>query len=220
MCHRYTPLSHEETQRVTAFLGRVAQLMREGAAADAEAARLRLPPGGIALSRIDCYPGKPCEAIARDGDALVERELTWGFKAQGRDGLVFNARLESALSGMPMWREAMSERRCIVPAHAFYETRKGTRSQVRFSARAADALLLAGLYEGERFALVTTEPNDPVRAVHDRMPLVLSAQEAIIWLTGSIEDARRLADRSSVELDAMEEPPICKPNDDSQLSLF
>lgn len=80
MRHRCTPLCHDETQQVAAFLGQVAQLMREGAAADAEAARLRLPPGGITLRRIDCYLGKPCEAIARDGDALVEHELTWGSR--------------------------------------------------------------------------------------------------------------------------------------------
>lgn len=130
-----------------------------------------------------------------------------GFKAQGRDGLTFNACLESALSGMPMWHEAMSRRRCIVPVRTLYETRKGTRSQVRFSGRMADALLLAGLYEGDRFALVTTEPNDLVRAVHDRTPLVLSAAEITIWLTGSIEDACRLANRSGVELDAAKKAP-------------
>ena len=219
MCHRFTMLSSDETQRVAAFLERVMGLMRNGMLGDAEAEALQLPSGGITLSRIDCYPGKPCEVIMRSGDALVARELTWGFDAQGRSGLVFNARLESALSGMAMWREAMSERRCIVPVRAFYETRKGTRSQVRFSARAADALLLAGLYEGDRFALVTTEPNDAVGAVHDRMPLVLRATEAITWLTGSVEDARHLADRSAIQLDAAEEPAPHK-RDDSQLSLF
>lgn len=261
MCHRFTMLSPDETHRVVAFLERAAKLMAEGALTEAEDAVLQLPPSSVTLSRIDCYPGKPCEVILREDGALVERELTWGFEVPGRRGLVFNARIESALGGLGMWSEPLREGRCIVPVHAFYETQNvkprepegahatnglplgesdesahavaspsptsgtGKRSQFRFSARAADALLLAGLYESDRFALVTTEPNETVAPIHDRMPLVLSAMEATRWLKGSPEEAAAVArhavahSASNLESAAAAPAPRKRAND-SQLSLF
>lgn len=45
-------------------------------------------------------------------------------------------------------------------------------------------LLLGGIWQDDRFSIVTTEPNETVRPVHDRMPLALSAQGALAWLAG------------------------------------
>lgn len=46
-------------------------------------------------------------------------------------------------------------------------------------------LLLGGIWQGDRFSIVTTEPNEVVRPVHDRMPLALSAKGALAWLAGN-----------------------------------
>ena len=45
-------------------------------------------------------------------------------------------------------------------------------------------LLLGGIWQDDRFSIVTTEPNEAVRPVHDRMPLALSMQGALAWLAG------------------------------------
>lgn len=56
-------------------------------------------------------------------------------------------------------------------------------------------LLLGGIWQDGRFSIMTTEPNELVRPVHDRMPLVLSAQGALAWLAGSA-DVEELAPSS------------------------
>lgn len=45
-------------------------------------------------------------------------------------------------------------------------------------------LLLGGIWQDDRFSIATTEPNEAVRPVHDRMPLALSMQGALAWLAG------------------------------------
>jgi len=97
----------------------------------------------------------------------------------------YNARAETLLD-KPTFRTAFRRRRCIVPATAFYERANGR--WVRFSP-VADVLPIAGLYEPPNrhcplptFAMVTTEPNDLVSDVQDRMPVVLSPEDVERWL--------------------------------------
>ncbi|MEY8461076.1 SOS response-associated peptidase family protein [Eggerthellaceae bacterium 24-137] len=193
---------------------------------------------------------------------LVRIDLVWGVDVPWKRGLVFNARIESALTGSGMWAEAMERGRCIVPVRAFYETQnveapevggvwsesagrgydaeqgvlgvenareavarpaprsRGRRPQYRFANEGGAALLLAALRVGDRFALVTTEPDAVVGAVHNRMPLSLTAPEALAWLGAA--DARELLVRHvPVPLTAEEEPALAKrPADPDQLSLF
>jgi putative SOS response-associated peptidase YedK len=132
----------------------------------------------------------------------------WGLVpswAAGRPGATrpFNARSETAAT-KPAFRGAFRSRRCIVPVDGFYEWRgpKGAREPVRFHAPDARVLWLAGLYEpstdpdtGEvttSFALLTTEANELVRPVHDRMPVILDAAGIEAWLEDRTSDVRAL----------------------------
>lgn len=79
---------------------------------------------------------------------------------------------------------------------------------------------------GDRFTIVTTEPNDIVAPVHHRMPLVLNPVEALTWLNGTPGELAKLADRARVALERAEAPepsrasgPGGGPHPD-QLSLF
>ncbi|MFR5829089.1 MAG: SOS response-associated peptidase family protein [Adlercreutzia equolifaciens] len=123
--------------------------------------------------------------------------MLWGVDVSWKRGLVFNARIESALSGSGLWNQAIEDGRCVVPVRAFYETRnvdegaRGRKPQYRFSNAGGTALLLAGLCLNDRFVLVTCEPDAVVGRVHSRMPLSLTAPEALAWLDRST-DARDL----------------------------
>lgn len=249
MCHRFTPLVGDEVDRVMDYLQAVRRALAEGACLEAGAPRLA-PAGSVPLEALDCFPGSPCEVVVAEDGILEKRETIWGVAVEWRKGLVFNARLESALRGEGLWREAMATGRCLVPVRAFYETRnveppsdqpslaldalgsasKGNRKpQYRFTSSADEALLLAGLVvEGNRLAVVTTEPNALMAPIHNRMPLVLSAQEAWMWLEGVPEARALLADRAQVDLAVQELPAsdktkrgraVSDPGAD-QLSLF
>ncbi len=145
---------------------------------------------------------------------LAVEELTWGYPVEWRRGPVFNTRIETALApGRTMWSASFERGRCLVPALAFHEshatetvpsvrTGRPVKRQYRFSLPGGEAMLLAGVQEDGHFSLVTTEPNACVAAVHDRMPLVLRADEAQAWLEG---DCALLVDRSGVGLVAAAE---------------
>jgi putative SOS response-associated peptidase YedK len=98
----------------------------------------------------------------------------------------YNARSETLLE-KSTWRKPFQERRCIVPVRAFYERDNGR--WLRFARTDGDPMPVAGLYEEPNkhceiptFALVTTDPNELVSQIHDRMPVVLSETDMSRWL--------------------------------------
>ena len=229
MCHRFTLLNGEEADRVVDWLRAVRRALAAGMAADGMVPPSFGRPGAVPFEAIDCYPGAESSVIVTEGsaataqatqaaqamapvapapmaspDELARIDLVWGIEVPWQKGLVFNARIESALSGSGMWRTAMEDARCIVPVRAFYETRNvevpsGRRPQYRFSVRGSEALLLAGLRIGDRFALVTCDPDAVVGAVHTRL----------------------LQRHLPVPLIAEEEPdPARRPANPDQMSLF
>lgn len=105
----------------------------------------------------------------------------------------FNARAEEVTT-KPMFREAMKRRRCLVPADAFYEWQKlGAKRRKAFAAglNSGEPYALAGLWErwkpknGEpldSFSIITTDPNELMEPVHDRMPVILNPKDYDRWL--------------------------------------
>ncbi len=195
--------------------------------------------------------------FASQASRLTRMTLTWGIDVSWKKGLVFNTRIESALAGRAMWRDALDHGRCLVPVRAFFETRsvepptaellidasgasasegsssaaaaadkaaRRRRPQFRFAGSGDGALLLAGLRMGDRFTIVTTEPNDVVAPVHHRMPLVLNPVEALTWLNGTPGELAKLADRARVALERAEAPEPSRASggaaNPDQLSLF
>lgn len=110
--------------------------------------------------------------------------MAWGFPSYQGKGLMINARAETA-NERPMFRESVKNRRCVVPAKHFYEWDR-EKNKVTFKSREGDALYMAGMFDhfqGEdRFVIITTEANESMRKVHDRMPLLLEESEVAGWL--------------------------------------
>ena len=115
-----------------------------------------------------------------------------------------NARGETAAE-KPAFRGAFRYRRCLVPASGFYEWAKRDGSKQPYYVRPADERLLAfaGLWEtwtppdgGEldTVTILTTEPNEMMSELHDRMPVVLDRADYNRWMTTPPEDAKSLTD--------------------------
>ena len=211
MCHRVSPLLIAELRAA------LEERRRSGHA--------RVPEREPGLEVPDAYPGRQLPLFVPGPDGGLEAvELVWGFDnpRQG-GGLVFNTRIETALSqaraGRGLWAEAVARGRCLVPVRAFYE--RGTRLartgvQVRFTAPGRRVLLLAGVRAGDRVSIVTTEPNGAVAPYHSRMPLVLMPGESGVWLGPGYA---RLADRAIVPLDAVEEERLARGGGGATLPL-
>jgi putative SOS response-associated peptidase YedK len=114
-----------------------------------------------------------------------------------------NARSET-LATTPMFRDAYARgRRCLVPADAFYEWQVTSEGKVPHAIARADGqpLAFAGLWEGWRgpdgtiirsFVIVTTEANDALRPLHERMPVVLEPDAWPLWLNDEPGDVAPL----------------------------
>lgn len=299
MCHRFEMVCGEEADAVIEWLRAVRRALNAGGSTAATAV---VPPAfgrpvDVSFDALDCYPGAESSVIVMEGERvegdlvsdgeggsfagdcggdLARIDLLWGVDVSWKRGLVFNARIESALSGSGLWSDAVEGGRCIVPVRAFYETRnvenaasvgagaalvedapfgasdpaeltrgavadveqgilgldgnpaasasrrpRGRKPQYRFSNAGGTALLLAGLRLGDRFVLVTCEPDAVVGHVHSRMPLSLTAPEALAWLDRSTDACDLLARHVPVPLESQEEPaPTKRPADPDQMSLF
>lgn len=131
-------------------------------------------------------------------DPLADRRIVatrkkWGFETHDRTQVVFNTRIETA-DDRPLWKDALEHRRCVVPVRAFYERHASEKAVNPRAGRVVKQsyqftspggiMLIAGIWQGDRFSVITTEPNDSVASVHDRMPLILDREGAREWLLG------------------------------------
>lgn len=161
----------------------------------------------------------------------------WGFPPPpGRRATLMNVRAETLrplLAGRPAGgflrtlEGPLREGRCLVPADGFFEWKAG--APIWFHRPDGRLLLFAGLYLDGAFTILTTTPNALVAEVHDRMPVILSPDEAEAWLLAPAERllhpapdgvlaARPVSSRvSSVRHD---DPSCLDPPVAAQLSLF
>jgi putative SOS response-associated peptidase YedK len=88
------------------------------------------------------------------------------------------------------------DRRCIIPADGFYEWRKEGKRKVPMWVylKSREPFGLAGLWDVwrkadgttvESFTIITAEPNELVRPIHNRMPVILSREDEEQWLDAS-----------------------------------
>jgi putative SOS response-associated peptidase YedK len=148
--------------------------------------------------RFNIAPTDPVLAIRRGSDGIREAgRLRWGLLpgrwADQRSGApLINARAET-IAEQPAFRDAFRERRCLVPADGFYEWRTdGNGKRPVWISRAdgelwAFAGIWAALERGEAeavhsCAIVTCEPNELMRPIHDRMPVILAPEMEAAWL--------------------------------------
>ena len=113
-----------------------------------------------------------------------------------------NARAEQAAQ-KPAFREALRKRRCLVPADAFYEWQRpnpkiapktGAKAKQPFAIalKSGEPYAFAGLWERwqpregeplETFTILTTDPNETMEPIHNRMPVILEPRDYLRWLS-------------------------------------
>ena len=140
--------------------------------------------GAVSIRTGEVFPNNPAPVLLAENEKMTPKPINWGFPSFKGKGVIINARGETALD-KPMFRKSLLERRCAVPTTGFYEW-DGQKNKYRFRLPGRDALYLAGLWntfqDEERFVVLTTAPNDTIINVHDRMPVLLTADELLPWL--------------------------------------
>lgn len=124
------------------------------------------------LPRYNVAPSQSVLGVRNDGRDTVE-PMVWGIRGR------INVRAESLAS----WRRPI-RRRCIEFADGFFEWRD--RRPYYYTLRSGEPFAFAGLwdpFDGEACCdIVTCEPNALVAPVHDRMPVMLAAENVNLWL--------------------------------------
>lgn len=147
---------------------------------------------------------------------------------------LINARAET-VAEKPAFRHALRRRRCLIPADGFYEwqQRGGRKQPMRIVRRDGGLFAFAGLWESWRppanatsrptgtdaphdsadgnvlytCTIITTEANDSLRAIHDRMPVILPPEAYDLWLDREVDDPSALL-------------PVLRPRPDDELVAY
>lgn len=187
MCGRYTLVISLEELMLRFFIGETA-----------------LPFHG---PQYNIAPGQMVLAVISDGKQNRLGELKWGLVPPWADdpkvgSRMLNARAETAAS-KPAFREALRRKRCLIPADGFYEWQAAEdgKQPMRITLNSGEPFAMAGLYEtwisptGEKLStctVLTTEPNELMRTIHNRMPVILRREDEPLWLDRSIQDPVKL----------------------------
>ena len=155
----------------------------------------------------EVLPGRPGMVVREQDGQRILQAMVWGFplrlksmKPESKPKPVNNI----ADLTKPMWAglARKPEWRCLIPVTRFAEAEgpKGGRTRTWFGVRDEPLFAWAGLWRksvewGDVYAGVMTDCNEAIRPVHDRMPVLLHADEHDRWLHGSFDDIVALQDR-------------------------
>lgn len=172
-----------------------------------EAPEALLEPGYNVAPTNDVY------AVLADGSTRHLDAFHWGLvpswaKDPKIGSKMINARAET-LAEKNAYKAAFKRRRCLIPADGFYEWKKhpteakGKKQPYFIHRPDGEPYAFAGLWEVWRgpekdqeplrsCTIITTSPNAPMAAIHDRMPVILPPDAWDTWLDRDNDDLELL----------------------------
>jgi putative SOS response-associated peptidase YedK len=159
--------------------------------------------------RYNIAPSQPVVAIRIDPDTTTRTLvlLRWGLiPSWAKDPKIgnqcINAKAET-VAEKPSFRSAFKKRRCLVIATGFYEwqVQERTKQPMWIRLRSKRPFAFAGLWEHwtptdgeplETCTIITTEPNDLMASIHNRMPVILAPASYDQWLDPTFQQAEPL----------------------------
>ena len=198
--------------------------------------------------RYNIAPSQNVTVVAQRGTRQLT-EMHWGLipswaKDVSVGNRMINARAETVVE-KPAFRSAFKKRRCLVLADGFYEWQKAGRAKkpMHIRLKSREPFAFAGLYEYwktksgrmlESCAIVTTTPNEIMKPIHLRMPVILDPESEAAWLNPDNQTAsdliQMLRPYDSEQMEAFEvsdfvnspsnQGPLCiRPVDTSTVEL-
>jgi putative SOS response-associated peptidase YedK len=152
--------------------------------------------------------------------------LRWGLipswaKDESIGSKMINARAET-LAEKPSFKRLLRSRRCLIAADGFYEWQKeqGGKTPMYITMKDGEIFALAGLWDtwknadGEQIrtcTIITTEPNELVTSIHNRMPVILPPEAREAWLDSTLHDDNLLVPLlKPYSADAMQARPVSR----------
>ncbi len=157
--------------------------------------------------RYNIAPTQPVAVVPNDGQKRLDF-FVWGLiPSWAKDPTIgrrmINARAET-LAQKPSFRAAYRRRRCLILADGFYEWQRvdpGPKIPYRITLRDGQPFAFAGLWETwlapdgsevRTCAIITTQPNELIAPIHNRMPVILPPEAYDRWLSPEEQSATAL----------------------------
>jgi putative SOS response-associated peptidase YedK len=183
---------------------------------------LRVSPAELAeifetLRTIDWSPRyniAPTQTVAavrqsEQGDGRELALLRWGLiPSWAKDMKIGSSLINARADGVatkPSFRHAFKKKRCLIPADGFYEWQavpgQKAKQPYLIGVRDTPVFVFAGLWERwtdpegkpvETSAIITTDANEAMAPVHNRMPVILDPADYDEWLDRDQQDAETL----------------------------
>ncbi|TLX65052.1 hypothetical protein DN820_01690 [Stutzerimonas nosocomialis] len=187
--------------------------------------------GGLSpepIGRYNVPPRSRVQLLHQDDDGLRLEPVPWGyapFWAQGKRPPAINARVETAATSR-FFRDVWAAGRAIVPADGWYEWKRHpddpkVKQPYYIHLRDSEPMFFAAIgqfqrggalepAEGDGFVIITSPSDAGMLDVHDRRPLVLSAECAAHWLDPELSpgEAEHLALEHGLPVDAFDWYPV------------
>jgi putative SOS response-associated peptidase YedK len=152
-------------------------------------------------------PSQLVVTVVQRDDARMLDAMQWGFqpswaKDKGIRPMI-NARAET-VSTNGLFKHAFQSRRCLIVGDGFYEWQKTgkVKTPMFIRLKSDEPFGFAGIYTVSKSetesplvtcAIITTEPNELMRSIHNRMPVILPPKAYDRWLDPSNQDIEKLA---------------------------
>lgn len=153
-------------------------------------------------------PTQELPVVRAMSDGRKLNNLRWGLVPPWSKDLAIGSRMINARSETaaekPSFREALRCRRCLIVADGFYEWQRDGDHKRPFCIHLRDRrpFGMGGLWETwsdeneqavETFTILTTSPNSLLSPIHDRMPVIIPADQHDRWLAHDLQDPGQVA---------------------------
>lgn len=132
----------------------------------------------------EVFPTNLAPVLIEEKKEVSPTLSVWGFPKFDGKGVIINARAETAFE-KKTFRDSLMNRRCIIPSTGFYEW-NSEKQKFLFRLEGTNALYMAGIYayyrDEMRYVVLTTDANNSMKEVHNRMPLVIPKNEIETWI--------------------------------------
>ncbi|MBZ0184037.1 MAG: SOS response-associated peptidase [Melioribacteraceae bacterium] len=146
----------------------------------------------------DIRPTEKIMSILLKEEIYRLSKVDWGIKFSDSSPLIFNSRIET-ISEKHFWNGLLAKNKCLVPMTGFYEWKTEGKKKIKYRVFLPDmemffvpAIYTIGKDKKIKASLITTTPNNFIKEIHHRMPVIFDFETGIKFLNDDvIENLKR-----------------------------
>ena len=157
-------------------------------------------------------PGQKINAILNNNRELILDSLSWGYsfysKNYNRDQTIINSRIETINSKF-LFKDSFLKRKCIILANGYYEWQKTKNKKIPYfiNIPELESIFFAGIWRIEKrnnietpvCCIITKEANKNITFIHQRMPIIFSFNEALLYLNDTSNEFSKNIKNTEIE---------------------